>query len=536
MVEYGRDSGVHVMSVEQFQNELLNYDAYVSRRREKPFGSALNPITGENDTVKYISIGYTGYNNQEYNIDDIIALLEKNKKIILLGEYGAGKSRCIHEIFKRMVQKRQDRYTFSINLKENWGLDRKAEILRRHFTDLGLGAMTDAAIRVSESPQCCLLLDGFDEIGIQGWSTNPAKIVATRKAALKGVAELIESASGGVLITGRPQYFNSNKEMFRALGLPTVGIAETSDRLKIPPNRNDIVVLHCPDEFTDSQMKQYLAKTTPKFVDLIPDWVPKRPMIYNILINIENEELEAMSTCESSFFNYWNLLIEHICKREARIGGDIWDGKTILDILKEAAHILFKKGNDTSSITPDELNTAFKAVTGISPDGSAAVILHRLPGLGRVSSENPDRQFTDMFLLNGLKASYFLDIIHSYKMEIADEAWEGLIGDIGFHILCDDYLADPSPYITYFKGMRVSSNQYLRGILILLITEAEEVFDFKNTIVRNVYFFISNIPVQLKKGFSNLIFEECAFGTLDITECTSTSLSICKHSIINNYK
>lgn len=536
MVEYGRSAGIRVMSIKQFQNDLLNYDAYVSRRLSKPFGSAINPLTGKNDEFKYISVGYTGYNKQEYSIDDIIDLLERNKKVILLGEYGSGKSRCIYEIFKKMAKKQDNRYIFSVNLRENWGLDRKAEILTRHFSDLALGSMTDAAIRVSESRQCCLLLDGFDEIGIQGWSTNPAKIVATRRAALKGVCELIQSASGGVLITGRPQYFNSYKEMFQALGLSSAGIQEVNegtDAFEIPPNRNDIVVLRCPDQFTDSQMKQYLSKANEGLVDLVPDWIPKRPMIYNILNNIPNEELEKISTCGSSFVGYWNLLIQYICEREARIRGGIWDGEIILGILKEAVHILFQKGNDTSPISPDELNAAFKTATGISPDGDASVILQRLPGLGRVSAENPDRKFTDTFLLNGLKASYLLDIIHKGDTAPANETWEGFIGDIGFNILCDDYMTDSSPYINYLRAAHTSPNQYLRGILILLITDIEDGFDFKNTVVKNVDFFGSSIPVQLKKGFLNLTFEECTFATLDITECTSTSLHICNGSMIN---
>ena len=94
---------------------------------------------------------------------------------------------------------------------------------------------------------------------------------------------------------------------------------------------------------------------------------------------------------------YWNLLIQYICEREARIRGGIWDGEIILGILKEAVHILFQKGNDTSPISPDELNAAFKTATGISPDGDASVILQRLPGLGRVSAENPDRNLQIRF-------------------------------------------------------------------------------------------------------------------------------------------
>ena len=83
--------------------------------------------------------------------------------------------------------------------------------------------------------------------------------------------------------------------MFQALGLSSAGIQEVNegtDAFEIPPNRNDIVVLRCPDQFTDSQMKQYLSKANEGLVDLVPDWIPKRPMIYNILNNIPNEELE----------------------------------------------------------------------------------------------------------------------------------------------------------------------------------------------------------------------------------------------------
>lgn len=517
-VEYGKSAGVRVLSVVQFRNELLDYTAYTSIRSSRAFGSATNPNTGKNDEIKYISVKYIGNNNQQYGIEDIINLLEKNKKVVLLGEYGTGKSRCVHEIFKKMSCKGNQRYTFAINLRENWGLTRKTEILARHLQDLGLSSMIDAVVRISQSPKCCLLLDGFDEIGIQSWSADFTKVVMTRKASLKGVAELIESASGGVLITGREQYFNSDKEMYQALGISL--------------KSNDVIILRCPDEFTDAEMRDYLAKANSAAVDLVPEWVPKRPMIYNILVNIEKDELTNLSNCRTSYRDYWRLLIQYICEREARIRGTIWDGNVILEILKEAAHLLLKKGSDSAHITLDELNIVFKTVTGTSADADASIILQRLPGLGRISSENPDRIFTDVFLLNGLKASYFMDIVHDHKLEVANEIWEGLISDIGYNILCDDYLDSPVSYAGYLKEIRIQTNQYLYGILVMLITDNEDEFDFRNLTIQNVGFFDANIPIYLKSGFSNLTFKDCAFSVLDITECTSTSLQICKGQIV----
>lgn len=509
MVEYGRSAGVYVMSIAQFQNELLDYTAYVTLRGEKSFGSAINYDTGENDKLKYIPVQYHDDEGNSYNLEDIIHFLEMKKKIILLGEYGTGKSRCIHEIFNHM-SKNNSYYTFAINLRENWGLDRKSEILMRHFQDLGLGSMTDAVIRISQTSQCCLLLDGFDEIGIQSWSADFAKVILTRRASLKGVAELISNSSGGILITGREQYFNSNKEMFLALG---IGV-------------HDTIVLRCPEQFTDSEMREYLEKANPAAIDLVPEWVPKRPMIYNILANLDTQKLEDLSNRSTSYRDCWNLLITYICNREANIRGAIWDGRTILNILKETSHMLLKKGNDLSHITLDELNTAFKAVTGMSADADASIILQRLPGLGRISAENSDRVFTDIFLLNGLKASYLMDTIEDFDEDAPKETWEGLVRDVGYNILQDDYEEKRETYTTYFKKNIRATNNYLLGMLVMLITNMEEKYDFRNVVVQNVNYHDTAIPIQLKSEFSNLTFKSCLFGELDITDCTSNSLYV----------
>ena len=113
---------------------------------------------------------------------DVADALCKQRRIILLGNYGTGKSRCIKEVFTRVAELSSEKnlYPLAIDLREHWGLRRGNEILRRHFDDLGLSEAADAAIQVTNSGGITLLLDGFDEIASQVWSDDPERLKEIR--------------------------------------------------------------------------------------------------------------------------------------------------------------------------------------------------------------------------------------------------------------------------------------------------------------------------------------------------------------------
>ena len=131
--------------------------------------------------------------------------------MVLTGEYGSGKSRCIREVFRKLSETALSDLTFpvAIDLRDSWGLKRSPELLRRHFADLGRDGKADRAVTAMRNDCLTFLLDGFDEIGSQAWSNDGVKLRTIRSQALEGVRSLIESSTCGVLITGREHYFPS---------------------------------------------------------------------------------------------------------------------------------------------------------------------------------------------------------------------------------------------------------------------------------------------------------------------------------------
>ena len=58
MIETGDANKVKVMSIDDFMNLFFKYDSYKTLRATKPFGSAVNPLTGESDETDYIPVTY----------------------------------------------------------------------------------------------------------------------------------------------------------------------------------------------------------------------------------------------------------------------------------------------------------------------------------------------------------------------------------------------------------------------------------------------------------------------------------------------
>ena len=98
-----------------------------------------------------------------------------------------------------------------------------------------------AVVRALNRNSLVLLLDGFDELGSQSWSTDETRLRQLRARALAGVRDLITKTKPGCLIAGREHYFSSNEEMMTSLGLS---------------NANTII-LQAKDEFTNDELKSY---------------------------------------------------------------------------------------------------------------------------------------------------------------------------------------------------------------------------------------------------------------------------------------
>ena len=82
-------------------------------------------------------------------------------------------------------------------------------------------------------------------------------------------------------------------------------------------------------------------------------------------------------------------------------------------MLCEVASRTRVKIGDVGPVSAMEINQAFEKVVGLRPSDESAIILQRLPTLGRVESESPDRQFVDQYVLDGLRAENLISCVYT---------------------------------------------------------------------------------------------------------------------------
>ena len=320
MCQGGRSNNVDVWSFNELAAQFIEYENYRSARSDYPFGSSIDPQTGEIDRIKYVPVLYEDRNlKKSYSIKDIGEMIASGRQIVLLGEYGTGKSRCCSEVFEYIAKEWGITFLFpfAINLRECWGLEDAIELLRRHVRNLGLGRMEGSAVRAFNRRNLLFILDGFDEVGTQSWSIDDARLRQLRAKALVAIKDAITNSGNGTLITGREHYFSSQNEMFAALGLD--------------PTRT--LVLHVKEEFSLDEMLDYFRAANIS-VEL-PDWLPRRPLICQTISQLTDDDLEGMlgRGSEANFFNYF---IRVVAKRDSRINAS-FDEETIHRVFLELA-------------------------------------------------------------------------------------------------------------------------------------------------------------------------------------------------------
>ena len=496
MKEAGRENHINVLSVDEFQRLFFDFETYRLARQLSAFGSAIDPFTGVKDDTAYVKVMYSQEGSKkEYSLAEIADLLRDGRKIVLLGEYGSGKSRCIKELFQLLSEQsnRSNQYPIAIDLRESWGLKKAGELVRRHFTDLGLEDLQSDAIRASLRNSIVFLLDGFDEIGSQAWSNDDQLLRNIRAKSLEGVRDLIQRSQVGVLVAGREHYFPSNDEMFNALGL----------KGKSP------LVLRAKTEFSEEEIEEYFDQrsiTVP-----IPAWLPRRPLICQTVSNMSEIQAAAVFGVQGGEAAFWDHFLNVICTRDATINAG-YDAKTILEVLIYLGRITRTKPQNVGPITLSDAQRAFEMAVGRLPVEEAAVMLQRLPGLGRIGSESIDRQFVDVAILDSLRAKDLLSI-STYTPEqmtaLAGEAWTNPLDDLGQRVLAQSGSGRETEFIRTCQAAAKLGNQTLAG-------------DYFATLMRG-----DGPPRDL----NGLKISDAYFGTLDFSERGATDFTI-SNSII----
>jgi hypothetical protein len=99
LIASGKANHVDVQSISQFLNYLFGTVRYSTIRKTKAFGSAVDIYSGEPDSTKYVDVQYFDEDGNTYTTEKIAEELSNNRTIVLIGDYGAGKSRCVKEVF-----------------------------------------------------------------------------------------------------------------------------------------------------------------------------------------------------------------------------------------------------------------------------------------------------------------------------------------------------------------------------------------------------------------------------------------------------
>lgn len=507
LIESGKANHVEVQSISQFLNYLFGTLRYSTVRRTKSFGSAVDIYSGQPDETKYVKVNYFDEAGAAFSTERIAEELLNGRTIVLIGDYGSGKSRCVKEIFELLYsqQKINYRHTIAINLKDNWGLKRASEIITRHFTDIGLEDQVGDALKVSYSPSAIYLLDGFDEIGAQTWSDDPTKLVAIRRQSLVGVKDLIDKAQGGVLVTGREHYFNNDAELITCLGL----------------NRKSPLFLRCNQELSADQFAEMIGRNSPEF----PVWMPKKPLIASIVRDIEEKVFEPILKTASGQIDFWNLLIDTFCEREANINA-ILDQAIIRELYTKIGRLSRTTRTALGPISIKQINDAFEETTGRPPTDESAIILQRLPGLGRIGAESLDRQFVDSFILDGLKAEDALGLLAQVEGLWLDSDWKNPVEDFGaFYVatrLTTNNLVGMA--VSFVQRNTDRKNKVIVSDLLSALFRLEE-----GEIDLGGITFAGGKFYHVALGDSkvcNVIIRDSSFDTLDLTDAEPIGINI----------
>ncbi|WLS08110.1 hypothetical protein Q9314_18345 [Shinella sumterensis] len=514
MRDAGKEQHVHVLSFEDFSKQFFDFETYSSARKKAPFGSSINPLTGDTDETKYVPVRYTvDGKKDDISTRDVANYLLSGKNVVLLGEYGSGKSRCIREVFNILSDGAATDFCHpvAIDLRKSWGLRQSSEMIRRHFSELGLDNLESSAVKAFNAKSIIFLLDGFDEIGSQAWSNDSNRLKFIRAKSLEGVKDIILSNGGGSLVAGREHYFPSTDEMFSALGM----------------NPNNTVVIRSKNEFSDSELLEYFQN---RDIDVdVPSWLPKRPLICQTIGELAEDDFEKMFGEEGDEISFWNHFINVLCQRDANIHVS-FDPQTILRIFVNLARLTRTKASNVGPISLAELQNAFEAATGAAPVEEASVMLQRLPSLGRVGPESNDRQFVDIYILDGLRAKDIasINLYNEQGLDIAtSQKWQNPLDDLGQRVLASDIAMTDKTKLQLAQSAVRNGNIVLASDVVAALSRLNETpMDFEGLEIRGGDFLL--LPLD-ERSLNNLKVTDSYIGELGlpVKGCKNVQINGC---------
>jgi len=500
MVEAGQKSHITVCSAADFERAFFDFKNYDTLRSALPFGSAVDSKTGANDVRAFIQVNYIdAERNKSFSIDGIAALLQRGVHVVLSGDYGAGKSRCARELYAKLRTdvRESGAFPLAINLRDHWSSSSALEIIAGHLGNVGLGNSVDNAMRLLNSGHLILLLDGFDEIGTQTHDTRIEDRKALRKRAVQGVRDLIQKSKAGVLITGRSHFFDGNVEMIESLGLS---------------QSRDLYCIEVPETFSVAEGVQYL--TTLGISTALPEWLPRKPLVFQMLVELDKDDIEYLLKREYGQFEFWSAFIYAVCRRESKGVGDSIAPQTIQLILQNLAAKTRYSTAFAGRLTPSDIDSAYQLVVGSVPDQSGRQLLSRMCTLGRIEPESPDRQFIDPNVLDVLRADSLISDIVSMSENPHSTQWNqslGFLGTVHAAQMIRAYDLEQHSFSYLHKFGTSQNTKRLGEIVSALSIYGTESLDFRLLTIRGSRLPILNLSHRV---LSNLIVRESEIDLL----------------------
>ena len=498
---------IKIYSFDEFATELYDYDLYKNKRKEKNFGSDQN-----RDSIDYVQVKYNG-KNQIYSIADFCTTLTTGRNVILLGDFGTGKSRCIRELFNMLNNSditKSKFYPLAINLRDVWGARTYEDIVSIHLRALGLSSLSEPTFRLTENNNLLFLLDGFDEIGTQSWGADSSEVKAAKMASLAGVRDIAAKKKKGIFIVGREHYFDSDDEMFECLGL----------------NPTQTTICNCQAEFSENEISAYLSQVGINIQ--YPKWLPKKPLLCEYINSLGSDKIQSLLLGDHGEPTFWCHFIDKITDRDSEISTALPRG-SIKKVLIELARIVRSKTDQMNPLSVFEIKQAFQKCVGRTATSDSEIMLQRLPGLGRFDSQSDERKFVDRYLIDGLVAEDIARIIKNVDTECFDENWLNEASEKSVSYASSFTNDEQQAIYSLIKKIDKSKNTILKGDLLHTLLCCDNGNDFKGLKVSETCF--SKVDIS-DRNIKNLTIEDSTFEELNILKTTSDHFII-KDCVIN---
>ncbi len=248
--------------------------------------------------------------------------------------------------------------------------------------------------------------------------------------------------------------------------------------------------------------------------------MPRKPLICQLFSKLPPGELSAISDSATDEVDFFERLLDAICARERRIHPSI-DDKVLKAVLLKLSDKSREKASYPEQITPEEINRAFFDVSGLTPLDESAIMLQRLPYLGRTGSENANRIFIDDYAKSGLRGLALCGHLYMSDKTISSSVWKGALGEFGSRVVWSrvSNWAEAQKYGAYCG--KYGNNQIIADIVTSRLCGDDTEIDFNGVRVENAHFDVLDWSGTTVKGLEifSCTVSEIRLGEADFAEC-----------------